>query len=94
MAVKNVLSLVLCITTSTLSIECQADTYTERPVTLVVAFGPGGSMDRMARTMSTHLGDALGQPVSVINKKGAGTLLLVSLFGRRAADRVSNRART
>lgn len=42
---------------------------------MVVAFGPGGSTDRMARTMSTHLGEALGQPVRVINRKGAGTLL-------------------
>ncbi len=49
--------------------------YPERPVTFVVAFGVGGSADRMTRTMSTYIGDALGQPVTVINKRGAGTLL-------------------
>jgi putative tricarboxylic transport membrane protein len=52
-----------------------ADEYPERPVTFVVAFGVGGSADRMTRTMSTYIGDALGQPVTVINKRGAGTLL-------------------
>jgi len=52
-----------------------ADEYPERPVTIVVAFGVGGSADRMTRAMSTYIGDALGQPVQVINKRGAGTLL-------------------
>lgn len=52
-----------------------ADDYPERPVTFVVAFGVGGSADRMTRAMSTYIGDALGQPVQVINKRGAGTLL-------------------
>jgi tripartite-type tricarboxylate transporter receptor subunit TctC len=52
-----------------------ADDYPERPVTIVVGFGVGGSADRMTRAMSTYVGDALGQPVQVINKRGAGTLL-------------------
>ena len=42
---------------------------------MIVAFGPGGSTDRMARAMSVQLGETLGQPIKVINKKGAGTLL-------------------
>ena len=49
--------------------------YPERPVNFVVAFGVGGSADRMTRTMSSFIGDALGMPVNVINKRGAGTLL-------------------
>jgi putative tricarboxylic transport membrane protein len=52
-----------------------ADDYPERPVTFVVAFGIGGSADRMTRMMSGFIGDALGQPVQVINRLGAGTLL-------------------
>lgn len=52
-----------------------ATDYPTRPVTIVVGFGVGGSADRMTRTMSTFVGDALGQPVQVINKRGAGTLL-------------------
>lgn len=51
------------------------DEYPERPLTMVVAFGIGGSADRMTRMMSTFIGDALGQPLQVINRPGAGTLL-------------------
>lgn len=49
--------------------------YPERPVTFVVAFGVGGSADRMTRSLSAALAEELGQPVQVINKPGAGTLL-------------------
>ena len=52
-----------------------ADDYPDRPVTFVIGFGVGGSVDRMTRLMSSYIGDALGQPVQVINKRGAGTLL-------------------
>ncbi|MEM7015778.1 MAG: tripartite tricarboxylate transporter substrate binding protein [Pseudomonadota bacterium] len=52
-----------------------ADNYPDKPITIVVAFGVGGSADRMTRAMSGYLSEELGQPVKVINKKGAGTLL-------------------
>jgi putative tricarboxylic transport membrane protein len=51
------------------------DEFPVRPVTIVVGFGVGGSSDRMTRSMSKSIGDELGQPVQVINKRGAGTLL-------------------
>jgi len=52
-----------------------AEEYPSQPITMVVGFGVGGSADGMARAMSSFLTDELGQPVHVINKKGAGTLL-------------------
>ena len=55
--------------------EQKAGDFPIRPVTIVVGFGVGGSTDRMTRSMSNYLGDELGQPVQVINKRGAGTLL-------------------
>ncbi|MDH3265815.1 MAG: tripartite tricarboxylate transporter substrate binding protein [Gammaproteobacteria bacterium] len=66
---------VLVIAACMLSALASADEYPDRPVTFVVAFGAGGSADRMTRAMSSHIGEALGQPVKVINKQGAGTLL-------------------
>ncbi|MCH8136383.1 MAG: substrate-binding domain-containing protein [Proteobacteria bacterium] len=53
----------------------KAGDFPNRPVTIVVGFGIGGSVDRMTRAMSNFIGDELGQPVQVINKRGAGTLL-------------------
>ena len=51
------------------------DEYPDKPLTFVVAFGVGGSADRMTRALSTSVSNELGQPVQVINRKGAGTLL-------------------
>ena len=42
--------------------------------------------DRMARAMSKTIGDELGQPVQVINKRGAGTLLASNYVLSRPHD--------
>ena len=48
-----------------------ADTYPERPVTVVVPYAPGGSTDAAARLMGPLLDKLLGQPFVVDNKPGA-----------------------
>ena len=53
----------------------RADEFPLKPFTLVVGFGVGGGTDQMARNLAPYLAKELGQPVQVINKKGAGTLL-------------------
>lgn len=52
-----------------------------RSITIVAPFAAGGSADGLARLMARELGQALGQPVVVDNKPGAGGatgLILVS----------------
>ena len=49
-------------------------TYPERPIMLMVSYGAGGATDFQARivTMTAGNDDALGMPVAIINKPGAG----------------------
>jgi len=51
-----------------------AQDYPERPVMLMVSYGAGGATDFQARivTMTAGNEDALGMPIAIINKPGAG----------------------
>ena len=51
-----------------------ADEYPDRPVSLTVAYSPGGATDFQARIVTMVAGNEeyLGQPIVIINKPGAG----------------------
>jgi tripartite-type tricarboxylate transporter receptor subunit TctC len=51
---------------------CAAETYPVRPIRLIVTFPPGGSTDTMARALQPSLEKALGQPIIIDNRPGAG----------------------
>jgi tripartite-type tricarboxylate transporter receptor subunit TctC len=46
--------------------------YPTRQIQLVVTVPPGGAADFVARTVGAKLADALGQPVIIVNRGGAG----------------------
>ena len=52
-----------------------AQTYPDKPIHFIVAFVPGGATDTFARQISNDLQEALGQPVVIENRPGAGGYL-------------------
>ncbi|HEY2817037.1 MAG TPA: tripartite tricarboxylate transporter substrate binding protein [Casimicrobiaceae bacterium] len=49
-----------------------AQTWPAKPIKWIVPFAPGGTTDILARTIGEKLTGALGQPVIIENKPGAG----------------------
>ncbi|WP_399678547.1 Bug family tripartite tricarboxylate transporter substrate binding protein [Xenophilus sp.] len=63
-----------------------AQDYPARPITLVVPFGTGNIADNQGRMIARHLATALGQPVVVENKPGAGGSIGTEYVARASAD--------
>jgi tripartite-type tricarboxylate transporter receptor subunit TctC len=63
-----------------------ASDYPSRPVTIIVSYPPGGDTDAMARVFAERLTQALGQPVVVENRPGAGGTIGNSFVGRADPD--------
>jgi putative tricarboxylic transport membrane protein len=63
-----------------------ADTYPDKPLTIVVPASTGGTNDRAARVMANFLSEELGQPVTVVNRPGGGNLLGHLYFQNQPAD--------
>jgi len=57
-----------------------------KPIRLVIPFAPGGSNDVLARLLAPRAGEALGQPLVIDNRAGAGGTLASELVARAAPD--------
>ncbi len=64
----------------------RAQAWPDRPLRIVVPYGPGGSNDIAARLLAQHLGEALGQPAVVENRPGAQAILGTELVAKARPD--------
>lgn len=63
-----------------------ADPWPAKPIKIVIPFSAGGVQDTLARSLSNELGAALGQPVIVENRPGAGGTLAANFVAKSAPD--------
>ena len=64
----------------------RAADYPVRPITVLVAFPPGGASDVLARIVTRKLEDVLGQPFIIENRPGAGGNVAAEVVARAAPD--------
>jgi tripartite-type tricarboxylate transporter receptor subunit TctC len=62
------------------------DSWPSRPIRMIVPFPPGSSPDLIARMLNDKLGQALGQPVVVENRPGAGGMVGTGAVAKAAPD--------
>jgi tripartite-type tricarboxylate transporter receptor subunit TctC len=63
-----------------------AQQWPTKPISIIVPFPPGGATDALARAIANRLGPALGQPVVVDYKPGAGATLGAAIAAKSPAD--------
>jgi len=69
-----------------LSYGASAQQYPDRPIHLIVPFGPGGFTDVAARILQKELQPVLGQPIVVENKAGAGSTIGTDYVAKAPPD--------
>jgi tripartite-type tricarboxylate transporter receptor subunit TctC len=63
-----------------------AQSYPSRPIRMVVPTSPGGVTDIVARAIAPQLSEALGQPIVIDNRAGAGGIPGTDTVAKAAPD--------
>ncbi|WP_258231318.1 Bug family tripartite tricarboxylate transporter substrate binding protein [Achromobacter pulmonis] len=64
----------------------RAAAFPERPIKMIVPFGPGTTTDTVSRMLADAMSKSLGQPVIIENRAGAGGSIGTELVARAPAD--------
>lgn len=83
---KSLLSAALLAASLVSATLAQAQDWPAKPVRIIVNFAPGGAADQLARLIGPSLHEALGQPVLIENKGGAGGNLGAEFVAKSPAD--------
>jgi tripartite-type tricarboxylate transporter receptor subunit TctC len=68
------------------AVPAHAGDFPDRPVHLIIPYGPGGITDFAGRVLAQKIGDVLGQTVVAENKPGAGGIVGVDYVAHSAPD--------
>jgi tripartite-type tricarboxylate transporter receptor subunit TctC len=60
--------------------------WPDKPIRLVVSFAPGGVHDTLSRVLQPRLTEALGQPIVIENRAGAGGNIAAEAVAKSAPD--------
>ncbi|MDP3707081.1 MAG: tripartite tricarboxylate transporter substrate-binding protein, partial [Polaromonas sp.] len=83
---KSDILLALVLGGLSLGAAAQAPVYPAKPIRLLVGFAPGGAADYVARAMSDSMGKAIGQPIVIENRAGAGSSIAAEVAAKAAPD--------
>ena len=83
---KRVLAVVASVLCGLVSPVSAQDVYPSRPISIVVAFGPGSGTDVGARLLGQKLSEALGRPVVIDNKPGANGSIAAAYVAKAKPD--------
>jgi tripartite-type tricarboxylate transporter receptor subunit TctC len=66
--------------------QAQAQTWPNRPITIIVPFGPGSGTDIVSRIIAQPLGIALGQSIVIDNRQGANGGIAATFVAKAPPD--------
>jgi tripartite-type tricarboxylate transporter receptor subunit TctC len=83
---KRLLFALFAVSSISFGVPLWAQSYPNKPVKLIVPFGPGGFTDVVARIVGQKLSSNLGQQFVIENKVGAGSTIGTDFVAKSAPD--------